>query len=83
MPEYLACLGEPSFSVAAADYDLGSYAESESDHEQHHIIYDGDGGRTKLHFAYSSQKCRIRQSDHLLHDKADKDRIGYLPDVSI
>ena len=83
VPEHLSGFCESSLAVSSSYDDLGSDAESEADHEQDHVIYDGDRRRTQLHFTDPSQKGSVGQTDHLFHDQTDKDGICHPPYVPI
>ena len=54
VPEEFACPAEVPLAVAVAYHNLGTDAESESEHIEHQIVHAGYGARAQLHFAYSS-----------------------------
>ena len=71
------------FAVAPGDEYLGTDAEAERYHEDDRIEYAGDGRSAKFDFAYTAQKGGIGHSDHLFHNQADKDGVGYEPDLLV
>ena len=83
MPEQLPCLFEPPFAIASAYYYLHTYAEAQANHKNDHIIHTGKGRSTNLNLSYPTQECSISHSYQLLHDKTDKNRISYLPNLAI
>ena len=83
VPEYFSGVGVVPFSVSSSDDDLGSYAESESCHEEYHVVYYGDGGRTEFDLTDSSEEGCVSETDHLFHYKAYQDGISYFPDVAV
>ena len=70
------------FTVSASDQNLGPDAESESDHEDRHVVDTGDGRCPQFDLSDPSQKGRIGQHDQLFHHQTDQDRVGHTPYLS-
>lgn len=69
-------------TVSASDQNLGPDAESESDHEDRHVVDTGDGRCPQFDLTDPSQKGRIGQPDHVFHHQTDQDRVGHTPYLS-
>ena len=83
MPENLAGFAQLALTISPSDDDLRSDAEAETDHEQHHIVHNGDSRCSKLDLTYPSEEGGVGQSDHLLHHQAYQDRVCHPPDVPV
>ena len=77
---YLAVL---SLAVAAGDEYLRADAEAEGHHEDDHVEDAGDGRCAQFDLAHAAQEGGVRHSDELLHDEADEDGVGNVPDLAV
>ena len=83
MPEDLSCVSHVAFSITSSYDYLRSDAESEADHEQHHIVYNSDSRCSEFDLTDSSEEGGVGQSDHLLHHQAYQDRKCHRPDMPV
>ena len=83
LPEGLACQSVTTFAVSPSNDDLHTDAEAQAEHKDYHIINSGQGRSPNFNLSNSAEKSSIGHTDQLLHHKADKYRIGYLPDFSV
>ena len=66
-------------AVAPRNQNLSPDSETESEHENHQIIYASEGRGSQLYFAHATEKSRVGQPDHVLHQQADENRVGDRP----
>ena len=81
--EQAAYLPVLAFAVAPGHEYLRPDAEAESHHEDDDVEHARDGRRPKLHLAHAAQEGCVRHANHLLHQEADKDRVGYVPYLAV
>ena len=70
-------------AVAAGNENLRADAEAEGHHEDDHVEDGGDGRGAQFDFAHAAQEGGVRHSDELLHNEADEDGVGDVPDLAV
>ena len=83
MLENRSDLAQAAFAITPGDQDLHADTESEAEHEDGHVINAGQGRCAQFHLSHTSQESRVGQPDHILHQQADEDRVGDLPDMPV
>lgn len=71
------------FAVPPCDQNLRSDAEPEPDHENSHVIDSRERRSAQFHFSDAAQESGVGQSDQVLHQQADQDRIGNEPNLFV
>ena len=83
MVEQLADFAVVLLAIPAGDEYLRADAEAEGYHEDDHVEHAGDGRRTQLDLAHAAQEGGIGHAYHLLHNEADEDGVGDVPDLAV
>ena len=81
--EQRAYLAVVLLAVAAGDEYLRADAEAEGHHEDDHVEDAGDGRCAQFDLAHAAQEGGVRHSDELLHNQADEDGVGDVPDLAV
>ena len=55
----------------------------EGHHEDDHVEDAGNGRCAQFDFAHAAQEGGVRHTDQLLHDEADEDGVGDVPDLAV
>ena len=71
------------FTVAPGNENLRADAEAEGHHEDDHVEDASDGRCAQFDLAHAAQEGGVRHSDELLHDEADEDGVGDVPDLAV
>ena len=72
-----------SLSVATRHQDLRTDAETETEHEDGDVEDATQGGGSKFNLTDSSEEGGVGHADELLHEGAQKNRIGDGPDLRV